>query len=196
LTDGTENPGLRQRIEVSEIRIHKSFDSYNLDNDIALLKLASPAQNLPAAALISEPSLRDPGTTARVVGWGNTSATGKGDFPHELQEVDLPLVSRTTCSDAYSELGDEITANMLCAGYAQGGKDSCEGDSGGPLVAQNAAQDNRWELIGVVSWGEGCALPGFYGVYTDVYNYLDWIKRNSFSSTPGLPGLLLLLLGN
>ncbi|MBT8368556.1 MAG: serine protease [Deltaproteobacteria bacterium] len=195
LTDGAENPGLRQRIDVSQLIIHEDYDFSAADNDIALMKLARPVHNLSAAKLISKPSLKEPGTTARTIGWGNTSATGY-DYPYELQDVDLPLVSHTTCSDAYSNIGFEITDHMLCAGYAQGGRDSCQGDSGGPLVVQNASQNGRWELIGVVSGGQGCAQPGFYGFYADVYAYLDWIKRNGFSFTSGLPAVQFLLLGN
>ena len=60
---------------------------------------------------------------------------------------------------------------------AEGGKDSCQGDSGGPLVSKATGVDTGYSLIGVVSWGEGCASAGYYGVYTKVSNYLDWIAQ-------------------
>jgi len=177
---------LRQRIKVSQLKIHQDYNDVNINNDIALLKLASPVEGLAAAALISKPSLKEPGTTARTIGWGSTNPDPYV-WPQKLQEVDLPLVSQTTCEDAMGE--GEITDNMLCAGYEQGGQSPCPGDSGGPLVVQNPSQNNRWELIGIVSWGgDPCAAAGEYAVYTNVYNYLNWIEP------PSLAGVLLLLL--
>ncbi|GJQ74458.1 hypothetical protein Trydic_g21328 [Trypoxylus dichotomus] len=61
---------------------------------------------------------------------------------------------------------------MLCAGYEEGGKDACQGDSGGPLVVNGV-------LVGVVSWGLGCADAGRPGVYASVPFFREWIKENS-----------------
>ena len=68
---------------------------------------------------------------------------------------------------------------MLCAGSDSGGIDTCQGDGGGPLVCE--ISNKRYVLSGVSSWGNGCGLPGRYGVYTDVRKYLDWIS--SIAST-------------
>jgi len=104
-----------------------------------------------------------------VTGWGRTKE--KGPAATILQEAEVPVVGNATCNapDAYN---GAIKSKMLCAGY-QGGKiDSCEGDSGGPLVLRG--KDGP-VLVGVVSWGEGCAREQRYGVYTRVDAYSDWI---------------------
>ena len=72
----------------------------------------------------------------------------------------------------------EITEDMICAGYANGGKDACSGDSGGPLVCQNG---KNAVITGVVSWGISCALPNYPGVYARVTYFLGWIKKNMVS---------------
>lgn len=71
-----------------------------------------------------------------------------------------------------------ITPAMICAGFEEGGKDSCQGDSGGPLIDEN---DGNPQLIGVVSFGYGCAEPKFPGVYGRVAltAVRDWIQSVS-----------------
>jgi secreted trypsin-like serine protease len=62
---------------------------------------------------------------------------------------------------------------MFCAGYDREIIDTCAGDSGGPFVMK---QNNKWYLVGIVSWGKGCARRGKYGFYTHVGKYYDWIQ--------------------
>ncbi|XP_068515381.1 transmembrane protease serine 5 isoform X2 [Anas acuta] len=92
-----------------------------------------------------------------------------------LKEALVPLISTRRCNSSCMYEG-ELTARMLCAGYPQGKIDACQGDSGGPLVCQ----DNlTWRLVGVVSWGQGCAEPNHPGVYTNVAQLLPWIYRTT-----------------
>ena len=96
--------------------------------------------------------------------------TGTGDS-NVLRQVVVPVISQTRCSQL-SVYGTYITDNMMCAGYLQGGKDSCTGDSGGPLVCPNG---NRWFLQGIVSFGAECAQVNKPGVYSRITRYRAWI---------------------
>jgi trypsin len=82
----------------------------------------------------------------------------------------VPVVDRDICRSQYSVA--EITDNMFCAGLTAGGKDSCQGDSGGPVVDENKT------LVGVVSWGGGCAQPNKPGVYASVGGLSSFITSN------------------
>jgi secreted trypsin-like serine protease len=68
---------------------------------------------------------------------------------------------------------------MLCAG--EEGKDSCQGDSGGGLLVYDAVGGDggvaSYRVAGVVSFGIGCALAQYPGVYTKVENYRDWVQQ-------------------
>ncbi|MEE6484690.1 hypothetical protein FKM82_013977 [Ascaphus truei] len=94
-------------------------------------------------------------------------------MPRSLKEAMLPLISTRKCNSSCVYDGD-ITPRMLCAGYLTGKVDACQGDSGGPLVCQT---DYTWRLVGVVSWGMGCAEPNRPGVYTKIVAFLDWIHH-------------------
>ncbi|CAL7940154.1 unnamed protein product [Xylocopa violacea] len=149
----------------------------NFDNDIALLRLNERVPLSDTIRPICLPSIRDKhyvGTKAIASGWGTLHEDGKPSCL--LQEVEVPVMSLQDCRNtSYSPR--MISDNMMCAGYLDGKKDSCQGDSGGPLIAER--DDKKYELIGIVSWGNGCARPGYPGVYTRVTRYIDWIVYHS-----------------
>ncbi|XP_064099771.1 transmembrane protease serine 9-like [Macrobrachium nipponense] len=174
----TSETNVTQKIKALFMIVHPQYNSNTLDNDMALIKLES-AVTFPADNKIAPVCLPDPGNAyanvnATVTGWG-TTASG-GTQPQELYEVVVPTMTNTKCQQSYGT--NSITANMICAGVDVGGKDSCQGDSGGPLVTEVNAVQTFMVQIGVVSWGNGCALPNYPGVYARVNNYLDWISAN------------------
>ena len=162
-------------IAPKRIIAHPSYNSSTTDWDYALIELSKDSSYTPVPLNTSEIAISDDGTPvmATVAGCGTTSEGGYS-LPNLLQKVDVPLVSHDSCNKSYS---NKITDRMICAGYAEGGKDSCQGDSGGPLVAKG--DDGQTYLIGVVSWGRGCARAGYPGIYSKVNAAVDWINANA-----------------
>ena len=164
-----------QRIHVSKITVHPKNNSTTTAYDFAVLKLTTaavaPAVPIPYAGT-GDGAYWTPGTLATTSGWG--ALTESGGFPDLLQKVQVPIVSDSACQAAY---GSQLKpTSMVCAGdIVNGGKDSCQGDSGGPLAVQKP--DNSWLLVGVVSWGQGCAEVGYPGVYAEVVAGTAWITK-------------------
>src|SRR5262249_38683933 len=104
-----------------------------------------------------------------VTGWGRTYEGGATSS--DLMKATVPYVDSAVCNEP-SAYNGSILPGMMCAGLHEGGVDACQGDRGGPLVFRHA--DGRL-LVGVVSWGEGCARRLKYGIYTRVTTYRDWI---------------------
>lgn len=97
---------------------------------------------------------------------------GEGRQPSTiLQRLTIPYVDRHTCMES-TQL--RISAHMFCAGYDKIAKDACQGDSGGPHVTRYR---DTYFITGIVSWGEGCARKGKYGIYTQVSKYIRWIRN-------------------
>ncbi|XP_054023616.1 trypsin I-P1 [Dryobates pubescens] len=156
----------QQFINSAKVIRHSGYSGSTLDNDIMLIKLATPAQLNRAVQTIPLPtSCVQAGTTCLISGWGNTLSSGI-NYPDTLQCLKAPVLPASDCSQAYP---GQITRNMICVGFLEGGKDSCQGDSGGPVVCNG-------QLQGIVSWGIGCAKKGYPGVYTKVCNYVSWIE--------------------
>jgi len=169
---------------------HPAYDNFLLDNDIALLRLDTPidfesCDTCEAVSLVTpenQDSVMPLGTEALSSGWGNIiggeNPTNHAEYPTELLWTTLYT---TDCLAAPSLLGLEdvtITDNMFCAGTPAYDTDTCQGDSGGPLVVKDS--DGVGTLLGgVVSWGIGCAIQGYPGVFTKVANYENWIKTTT-----------------
>ena len=144
------------------------------DNDVALLELRGQINYTSHAKPIK--LLRDsikfqPGHQCNVAGWGHTHY--EGSVQDILHEVTVELVSKTKCNSPQSYNGS-IHGRAICAGYDTGGRDACQYDSGGPLFCKKSG---TWYLVGQVSWGDKCAQPYKYGVYTNMEILTPWVTR-------------------
>ncbi|KAH8379720.1 hypothetical protein KR009_006810 [Drosophila setifemur] len=114
-----------------------------------------------------------------VAGWGKTQE--QGESATELMELQIQIQPNDVCVDKYKEKkrylsNDQFDNSVICAGFLSGGKDTCQGDSGGPLMIPEPPQgDTRFYLIGVVSYGIGCARQNVPGVYSSTQYFMDWI---------------------
>uniref|UniRef100_A0A182M8Z6 trypsin n=1 Tax=Anopheles culicifacies TaxID=139723 RepID=A0A182M8Z6_9DIPT len=157
---------------VANIVQHPKYDDSTTDFDYSLLELKDElklSDDVKPVALPKQDEAVKDGTMTIVSGWGNTQSAAESNAV--LRAANVPTVSQKKCNKAYAQFGG-VTDRMLCAGYQQGGKDACQGDSGGPLVADG-------KLVGVVSWGYGCAQAGYPGVYSRVASVRDWVRENS-----------------
>ncbi|MFF0431764.1 serine protease [Streptomyces sp. NPDC004327] len=167
--DGTTN------YPVEKYVVHPQYSMFvEYNNDVAVLKLATPLTFKPGSVgpVSWPPSSGQPpyGQILSIAGWGLLSEGGSA--PNDLYTTNVMVLRNDEegCSN-YSREG-RLSDTMFCAGYPDGHTDACQGDSGGALV-------NRYnELVGIASWGQGCALPGRAGVYTNVNKLYSWIKAN------------------
>nr|KAF6368349.1 coagulation factor X [Myotis myotis] len=162
--------------EVEVIIKHNKFDNKTFNCDIAVLKLKTPIKfrmNVAPACLPEKDWAESTLMTQKsgiVSGFGRIHEMGRTSVTLKMLEV--PYVDRNTCklSTPFS-----ITPNMFCAGYDSKLEDACQGDSGGPHVTRFK---DTYFITGIISWGEGCARKGKFGIYTKVTNFLKWIERS------------------
>ena len=181
--DVTKSDG-EMKIDASEWINHPRYDAPTSNFDFAVLRLA---HHVTFSNSVSPICLPNPRRTyeqreAVAVGWGTLQSGGSSpDVPHE---VGLSTITNKQCTTSTLYSSDDITDNMICA--RQPGKDSCQGDSGGPLMAYEGG-GRYFSVIGIVSWGFGCALEDAPGVYSRVTDQLDWIQRNMEGKSCPLP---------
>ncbi|XP_053666898.1 trypsin-1-like [Anopheles marshallii] len=159
-------------VRVQRVIDHPNYVDGTFDYDFSLLELRGRLTFSGVVQPVALPEQDEPvkdGTMTTISGWGNTQSAAESNAV--LRAANVPTINQSTCNKNYERFGG-ITSRMLCAGYQQGGKDSCQGDSGGPLVANG-------KLIGVVSFGYGCARVGYPGVYSRVAIVRSWIRENS-----------------
>lgn len=187
LVDGKDIPSRAVSVNSERIIIHPGYiretgTRSNFDNDIALIKFSSRVtlgpNLLPICLPESSMSLVE-GEQGTVSGFGVTDLNPtRFVISQTLKYAHIGVYSNTECENTPST-GDKrlvFTHNMFCAGAE--GTDSCRHDSGGPFVSPMLAEGREpFYLTGIVSWGEGCRMRQYKGYYTNVKNYVDWIRE-------------------
>ncbi|XP_052843495.1 phenoloxidase-activating factor 2-like [Drosophila gunungcola] len=179
---------------IKELHRHEDFSSLTLYNDIALVVLERPFKLAPHIQPICLPPAETPKLQEQLqnahclaTGWGhknNTSPT----LEHLLKRIELPVLDHETCQRLLRRtvLGRRYRfhASFLCAGGVEG-KDTCRGDGGSPLFCTMPGERDRYQLVGIVSWGIDCAVKDVPAAYANVAYLRNWIDeqiaKNGFS---------------
>lgn len=169
--DMGKDEGTEQKVTVKEFIKHPNYTHWDrpMDNDIALIRLTEAVRFREGVSVAELPSTLFNISTGlcREGGWGPTRESTAG--PDVVKISDVPLLPKEQCRAAYnSSLGEKT----LCAG--ERGVGACVGDNGGPLMCETPEGE---VISGVMSWREGCALPGKPAVYMDVSKYISWINH-------------------
>lgn len=158
-----------QIYQVERLEIHPRFNTITLNYDIAYLRLNQSVlftELIQPVVLAGKRDTLKHGEIATIYGWG-IQHQHFFKSPTFLQYAKVPIIDSMLCKQM---MLNRISGAMFCAGYIKGGVDACQNDSGGPLVINK-------KLFGIVSWGNGCAMPGNPGVYTHVSVVRSWIDE-------------------
>ncbi|OCT82166.1 chymotrypsin B [Xenopus laevis] len=160
-----------QSLAVAKVFTHPQWNSNTINNDISLIKLATPAVFSSTVSPVCLANIGEDYVGGRICvtsGWGKTRYNAF-TTPNQLQQTALPLLTNDQCK---SHWGNNITGTMICAGAA--GSSSCMGDSGGPLVCQD---NDSWSLVGIISWGSSMCSTSTPAVYARVTVLRSWVDE-------------------
>ncbi|PSN50388.1 hypothetical protein C0J52_17035, partial [Blattella germanica] len=170
-----------QKMKVKRVVPHPMYNmGVAHDNDVALFQLKSRVtfhEHLLPVCLPPPNHELIPGTYCTVIGWGKREDKDASEYEPAVNEVKVPVLKREVCNMWLAHRDLNVTEGMICAGFAEGGKDACQGDSGGPLLCHDGKHHDRWFVGGIVSWGIKCAHPHLPGVYAYVPKYVPWILQ-------------------
>lgn len=169
-------------LSISKVVINPSYDSKYLYNDIALIKLKEEIifdNYTRPICLDNAPHSKKKSLFA--IGWG-TMSKGSDERPEILQQIELSEMKIRRCKLSYKSKGYKIQRSQICA--RSSGGDTCQGDSGGPLM--KLVNNEKWVIVGISSFGIGCADKKYPGVYTRVFPFYQWIKSESNPQDNGI----------
>uniref|UniRef100_A0A4X2M686 Acrosin n=1 Tax=Vombatus ursinus TaxID=29139 RepID=A0A4X2M686_VOMUR len=167
-----------------KIILHEHYNKQFMKNDIALVQLDRPIVCGDLVRIACLPRASEPLFTSKekcaIAGWG-FKVEGIGTPSKILQEAEVNMIDSRTCNGTHWYYG-AIHTNNLCAGYVEGKIDTCQGDSGGPLMCKDP-YSSTYVVVGITSWGSGCAHAYRPGIYTSTWHFLDWISSKVGSDT-------------
>ncbi|CAN8202068.1 unnamed protein product [Coccothraustes coccothraustes] len=169
---------------VKRLLAHQEYRADSQQNDIALVELDQPVECSDYVQLACVPNTSltvSELKTCYIAGWGAASAKAQG-ASDVLQEAKVRLLDVRLVNSSRWYSG-AIHSHNLCAGYPRGAMDTCQGDSGGPLVCKDNRASHFW-LVGVTSWGKGCAKTKRPGVYTSTQYFYNWIRIQMGTCSP------------
>ncbi|KAL1510014.1 hypothetical protein ABEB36_004672 [Hypothenemus hampei] len=164
------------QFSIEKVQVHELYLKKKPYFDICLLTLKENAAKFEPVCLprnVISPRPKE-GT---VPGLG--ALKHEGPMPCTVQEARLLIYPDTACRKMINDSGNNPSdvVNAFCAGYLAGGIDTCQGDSGGPFEILD--ESGKYVLLGLVSFGFDCAMPGYLGMYTDVSRYISWIQNKT-----------------
>ncbi|KAL0859614.1 hypothetical protein ABMA27_010743, partial [Loxostege sticticalis] len=166
-----------RKVDIKNYHVHPTWGSKSKDHpfdyDFQLLELKEPLKFDDNIQPVKIAHIEDMviGKVVTVTGWGNTEENGP--YSNVLRAVRVPIISKEHCQSVpFPYFRGLLTPRMFCAGFSEGKKDACQGDSGGPAVAYD-------RILGMVSFGYGCATPGSYGVYSKIAKVRSWIEQTT-----------------
>ncbi|XP_047531058.1 phenoloxidase-activating factor 2 [Vanessa atalanta] len=184
---GTYEPVPYQEYNVAKVFTHPSFNANTLQYDITVLRLSNSVPLTPQGGSVTTinraclPPMSTSTYTGQrcwVSGWGKDMFGVQGQYQQILKKVDVPIVASGTCQAQMqtARLGSTFvldTTSFICAG-GEASKDSCTGDGGSGLVCQ---VNGQWVVVGLVSWGLGCANTNVPAAYVNIAALLPWIQQ-------------------